>query len=152
MVARLEKNAGAFGSADENDEYEFDVRQALFKTTSRSRLSAPSSSSVTKYSYCESVALGRLLLFTQRTFHDDGGCEDSARPFAANQAAVGVALEILLVMVIRLEEKLAPILRLWAIFASGDAVVFVRWLCLAKTPSLLHDKDLCRLRLGTLSS
>ena len=24
--------------------------------------------------------------------------------------------------------------------------------CLAKTPSLLHDKDLCRLRLGTLSS
>ena len=28
----------------------------------------------------------------------------------------------------------------------------MREVCLAKTPSLLHDKDLCRLRLGTLSS
>ena len=32
MVARLEKNAAAFGPADENDDCEFDVRQALFKT------------------------------------------------------------------------------------------------------------------------
>jgi hypothetical protein len=27
-----------------------------------------------------------------------------------------------------------------------------RFLCFEKTPSLLHDKHLCRLRLGTLSS
>lgn len=32
MVAQLEKNAGTFGVAAENDEYELDVRQALFKT------------------------------------------------------------------------------------------------------------------------
>jgi plasmid stabilization system protein ParE len=32
MIARLEENAGSFGPADENDDCEFDVRQALFKT------------------------------------------------------------------------------------------------------------------------
>lgn len=32
MVARLEKSADALGPGDENDDCEFDLRQALFKT------------------------------------------------------------------------------------------------------------------------
>jgi hypothetical protein len=53
----------------------------------------------------------------------------------------------------------APVLPSYEAFVSGS-VYWLVWcehcgkhhLCLAKTPSLLHDKDLCRLRLGTLSS
>lgn len=32
LLARLERNADSFSLADENEDFEFDVRQALFKT------------------------------------------------------------------------------------------------------------------------